>query len=73
MGIHQDFWQITQDALYYAMKTLGTEDGRLFDRLMDLYLGLEAFPEVSKTLDQLKATGLKTAILSNGSPEMLAA
>ena len=38
---------------------------------MDLYLSLEVFPEVPAMLRQLKAAGLKTAILSNGSPQML--
>jgi 2-haloacid dehalogenase len=38
---------------------------------MNLYLKLDAFPEVPDMLRRLKATRLKTAILSNGSPEML--
>jgi 2-haloacid dehalogenase len=40
---------------------------------MDLFLSLETFPEVPVTLARLKAAGVKTAILSNGSPTMLAA
>ena len=39
---------------------------------MASYLTLEAFPEVPETLRRLKSAGLKTAILSNGSPGMLA-
>ena len=31
----------------------------------------DVFPEVPGTLKRLKASGLKTAILSNGSPDML--
>jgi len=38
---------------------------------MDLYLSLDVFPEVRAILQRLKAAGLKTAILSNGSPVML--
>ena len=38
---------------------------------MDLYLSLDVFPEVPAMLKRLKGAGLKTAILSNGSPEML--
>ena len=40
---------------------------------MGLYLTLEPFPEVVEMLQRLKAAGLKTAILSNGSPSMLRA
>ena len=32
---------------------------------------LEPFPEVPQVLERLKASGLRTAILSNGSPMML--
>ena len=38
---------------------------------MELYLGLEPFPEVPEVLRTLRARGFKTAILSNGSPAML--
>src|SRR5713101_5641055 len=72
-GRHADFWQVTGDALNFAMETLGIHDGALRDRLMDLYLELEVFPEVPETLARLKAAGLKTAIPSNGAPRMLRA
>jgi 2-haloacid dehalogenase len=39
--------------------------------LMNLYLTLDAFPEVPDVLARLKRARLRTAILSNGSPEML--
>lgn len=70
-GRHADFWQVTGDALDYALETLKIDRPSLRDRLMDLYLKLEAFPEVPDVLRRLKAAGLKTAILSNGSPMML--
>jgi 2-haloacid dehalogenase len=69
---HADLWQITGDSLDYALETLGLSDPSLRQRLMDLYRTLAVFPEVPDTLRQLRAAGLKTAILSNGSPEMLA-
>jgi 2-haloacid dehalogenase len=72
-GRHADFWQVTGDALDFALETLGIADAPLRDRLMNLYLALEAFPEVPGMLARLKTAGLKTAILSNGSPAMLAA
>jgi len=73
LGRHADFWQVTGDALDFAMETLGIADRALRERLMNLYLTVEAFPEVRDVLARLKAAGLRTAILSNGSPRMLAA
>lgn len=70
-GRHADFWQVTGDALDYSLETLGINRPSLRDRLMTLYLTLDPFPEVTDTLKQLKASGLRTAILSNGSPRML--
>jgi len=70
-GRHADFWQVTGDALDFALETLAIEKSGLRDRLMNLYLTLEPFPEVPEVLRQLKTAGLRTAILSNGSPMML--
>jgi 2-haloacid dehalogenase len=70
---HADFWQVTGDALDYALEALDLADGALRDRLMNLYLTLAVFPEVPEVLRRLKAAGLATAILSNGSPPMLRA
>src|SRR5437588_4327103 len=70
---HADFWQVTGDALDFALDTLGLTQPGLRDRLMQLYLALEPFPEVPEMLRRLRAAGLTTAILSNGSPEILAA
>jgi len=72
-GRHADFWQVTGDALDYAMASLGMADDALRERLMNLYLSIAAYPEVPETLAQLKARGFKLAILSNGTPAMLAA
>ena len=70
-GRHADFWQVTGDALDFALETLAIEKSGLRDRLMNLYLTLEPFPEVPEVLRRLKTAGLRTAILSNGSPMML--
>jgi len=72
-GRHEDFWQVTGDALDFALETLGIADTGLRGRLMNLYLALDAFAEVPDMLARLKAAGLKSAILSNGSPPMLEA
>jgi 2-haloacid dehalogenase len=72
-GRYADFWQVTGEALDFALATLGIASDGLRARLMNLYLTLEAFPDAPAMLRQVKAAGLKTAILSNGAPTMLAA
>jgi 2-haloacid dehalogenase len=72
-GHHRDFWQVTGDALDFAMSTMHIEDSALRSRLMNLYLVLSAYPEVPDVLKRLKTAGMKVAILSNGTPTMLAA
>ena len=71
MQEYVEFWQVTGDGLDYAMAALGIEDDALRQRLMDIYMRLDAYPEVKDVLSALKAGGIKTAVLSNGSPEML--
>ncbi len=73
MGAHADFWQVTSDGLNYALEAHGVKDQELHDSLMQLYLTLEAYGDVQLTLQKLRAAGLKTAILSNGTPKMLEA
>jgi 2-haloacid dehalogenase len=73
MRAHADFWQVTGDALDYAMEAHGIDNPTLRKRLMELYLSLDAYPEVESSLKALQNAGLKTAILSNGEPKMLEA
>ncbi len=73
MAAHADFWQVTGDALDYAMAATGLEDAALREKLMALYLALDAYPEVPQTLERLRQSGMRTAILSNGSTMMLGA
>ena len=68
---HTDFWQVTCDALDFALDSIGLADPNLRDRLMNLYLTLDTFPEVPQVIRRLKDTGIKLAILSNGAPKML--
>lgn len=72
-GHHAEFWQVTGDALDFALAQLKIDQPGLRARLMDLYLRLGAYPEVPAMLSTLKARGMKLAILSNGSPTMLSA
>ncbi|HEY5831968.1 MAG: haloacid dehalogenase type II [Hyphomicrobiaceae bacterium] len=71
-GRHSDFWQVTGDALDFTLETLGLAEAGVRDRLMGLYRALDCFPEVPDVLRRLKDAGFVTAILSNGSPSMLA-
>jgi 2-haloacid dehalogenase len=71
-GRHADFAQVTADALDWALEEAGLGDPDLRARLLALYDRLAPWPEVPATLDRLAARGLTLAILSNGTPAMLA-
>jgi len=72
MGRYEDFWAVTEAALRFSVRRLGlTADEAQLARLMDAYLSLACFPEVEAALARL--AGRPRAILSNGSPRMLAA
>ncbi len=71
MGRHKDFWQITEDSLDKSMKTFNI-DTSMKNELLNLYKILSPFKEVPETLKKLKERNLKLAILSNGTPSLLA-
>jgi 2-haloacid dehalogenase len=73
MSKYRDFWQLTGDALDFALSRFPTVDPALKPELLDAYRTLEPFPEVGTVLAALKQSGARLAILSNGSPAMLAA
>ena len=69
---HTDFWEVTQNGLDWALEATKLDgDDKLRQRLLDLYWELQAYPEVPAMLKALKNAGMNTAILSNGSPDML--
>ncbi|HEX4985650.1 MAG TPA: haloacid dehalogenase type II [Burkholderiales bacterium] len=72
MGRYTAFEAITLDALRFSCRALGVEltqdDARA---LLGAYRRLELFPEVTRSLEALG--DCRKAILSNGSPAMLAA
>ena len=72
-GRYEDFWTLTQRALDYAMARLPSVPQALKPALLDAYVSLAAFPDAASCLAALRARGHRTAILSNGSPQMLAA
>ena len=73
MHRHADFWQVTGDALDYALARHGIDPAPIREPLLQAYLTLDGYPEVPAMLERLRAGGLKLAILSNGEPEMLQA
>jgi 2-haloacid dehalogenase len=78
MGRHADFWEVTGAALDFALERHGIDTqtethSRLREALMQAYLTLSPYPEVTTTLAELRQRGFRLAILSNGSPGMLEA
>ena len=71
-GRYVPFRQVTADALDFALAAMGLADPALRARLLGLYDTLDPFPEVPGVLTALAGRGLRLAILSNGSPDMLA-
>ena len=69
---HQDFWACTTDALRFVCARHGLADDKLMADLMDAYRLLSAYAEVPAMLRAVRARGLQAAVLSNGSPMMLA-
>ncbi len=69
----EDFWQVTGDALDYALDAHEVDDSQLRDDLMQAYLELKTYDEVVPVLSALQKAGIKTAILSNGATAMLEA
>ena len=66
------FWDLTRAGLRYACKRLSlTLSTAAEEQLMDQYRHLTAFPENIAVLQDLKARGIATGILSNGDPAML--
>lgn len=70
---HADFERVTADSLDDTLARHGIDDRPLRDRMLGLFHRLPAFPEVAGALDDLRARGLRLAILSNGTPAMIGA
>lgn len=70
-GHYVDFWTLTERALDYAFARVPSVDTALRATLLDAYFKLDAFPDARAALKVLRAKGMRTAILSNGTPQML--
>ncbi len=71
-GRYVPFWTLTERALDHALARLPDVDPGIRAALLAAYRELSAFADAGPCLDRLRAGGLKTAILSNGDPAMLA-
>jgi 2-haloacid dehalogenase len=69
---HEDFWLCTRDALDFVFARNGIADPALAAQLMEAYRELPAYPEVAEVLGAIRQKGIGVAILSNGTPNMLA-
>ena len=72
-GAYQDFEVLTADSLDFSMASLGLKNETLRSNLLDAYKFPACYQEVPAALAALKSSGVKTAILSNGTPAMLQA
>jgi 2-haloacid dehalogenase len=71
MNQYADFWELTKDALEYALERFRLHDDGLKESLMNSYLELAAYPDAADTLQKIRSMGRITAVLSNGTPHML--
>lgn len=69
---HANFEQVTREALDYTLDVVGIRNEKLANDLMESYRQLSPYREARTTLNQIRLGGLPTAILSNGSLQMLA-
>lgn len=72
IGSYADFWHCTQDSLEFAAKALNLDltDAQR-SRLMNSYLNLPIWPEVTEVLNNLKSKNLRLGFLSNATTAIL--
>jgi 2-haloacid dehalogenase len=71
MRRHRDFWKLTGEALDHALRCFDIDDDALRADLLDAYLELAPYPEAADALRELRNNGIRTCVLSNGTPQML--
>lgn len=72
VGDYEPFDVITDRALGTALAAHGMTDAALRADLLGAYRALDAFPDAAPMLTALRQAGMRTGILSNGEPAMLA-
>jgi 2-haloacid dehalogenase len=71
-GRMTDFWTLAQRSLDYAIATIGGVPAGVREALLASYRRMDAYPEVPAMLERLRARSMRTAILTNGDPDMIA-
>jgi 2-haloacid dehalogenase len=73
MGRYEDFRWVTARALDFALASVGARlpEGEA-QRLVELYDHLQPFPDAAPALRALAGLGYELAVLSNGTPAMIA-
>jgi 2-haloacid dehalogenase len=70
-GEWRDFRTLSEDALDYALARIPSVDPAVKPALLEAYRELSAFPDARPALDRLRRSGRRTAILSNGTEDLL--
>lgn len=70
---YRDFWALTKAALDYVAARHRITEPSVRAALLEAYRVLPAYPDAAPALAALRERGLKTAILSNGTADMLQA
>ncbi len=71
MQRYADFWQVTEEALDYALASFGQRDDALRSDLLNAYRELDAYPDVRQALAGYRAAGMRVAVFSNATQPML--
>jgi 2-haloacid dehalogenase len=66
MGRYRDFWELTQQALDFALARFPSVDPSVRPKLLDAYWRLEAYPDVVPALTKLRRAGHQLALFTNG-------
>ncbi len=68
---YASFWQLTEESLDFALAIIAPDHTALRGAILEAYRDLDAYADAASALSTLRATGIKTAILSNGDANML--
>jgi len=71
MNRYAPFWQVTEEALDFALAAEGIDDDLLRADLLAAYRHPPLFDDVVEVLDRIEARGLRRGIFSNAEPDML--
>lgn len=70
-GRHVPFWRLAERSLDFAIASTGGVPAGVRDKLLSAYRTLSAYPEVAGVLRDLRQSGARLAILTNGDPDMI--